>query len=130
MMRTVCEERTEHASGNGDSSQPDAQRAASRGATGGGGHGASSGVMHESTEVRKHDTTETNAEPERQNSVTPCETERVVRDLDARTMELPHLDSDVVEAKESKEHRVDKAKPKGLRDEKQRTFGIDIDLEG
>ena len=65
MMRTVCEEGTEHASGNSDSSQPDAQRAASRGATGGGGHGASSGVMHESIEVREHNTVETNAEPER-----------------------------------------------------------------
>jgi len=41
MKRTVCEERTDHASGNSDSSQPDAQRAASRGATGGGGHGLS-----------------------------------------------------------------------------------------
>ena len=75
MKRTVCEERTDHASGNSDSSQPDAQRAASRGATGGGGHGASSGVMHESMEVREHDIVETNAEPERRNSVIPCETE-------------------------------------------------------
>ena len=52
MKRTVCEERTDHASGNSDSSQPDAQHHALPdivGATGGGGHGASSGVMHEST---------------------------------------------------------------------------------
>ena len=76
IMRTVCEERTEHASGN-DGSQPDAQRAAGR-AAGGGGHGASSGVMHESTEVREHITVETNAKPERRNSVTPFENKPVV----------------------------------------------------
>ena len=77
-VRVLYEERTDHASGD-DGSRPDAQRAAGR-ATGGGGHGASSGVMHESTEVREHITVETNAKPERRNSVTPFEIKLVVED--------------------------------------------------
>ena len=122
---TLCKERTEHASGS-DGSQPDAQRAAGR-AAGGGGHGASSGVMHESTEVREHITVETNAKPERRNSVAPFEIEPVVKGPDhlskdqrhrdvANTTSL-HMDSDAIEAEESKERRVSELKLEGPRDE-------------
>ena len=128
MKRTVCEERTDHASGNSDSSQPDAQRAASRGATGGGGHGASSGVMHESTEVREHITVETDAKPKRRNSVTLFETEPVREDpeyspkdqghQDVASMTSTRMDSDAIEAEKSKERRTSELKPEGLKDER------------
>ena len=63
-VQALCEERTDHASGD-DGSRPDAQRAAGR-ATGGGGHGASSGVGNESDaklqgEKAKHQSDENDA---------------------------------------------------------------------
>ena len=107
ITRTLCNERAGHADGSG-SNQPDAQQVASR-AAGGGGHGASSGVGNGSTEMREHETVETNASLTRQDSTTTPKAESVMEGpsrstqnqevMNARNKELPWSDGDKIEAK-------------------------------